>query len=140
MHSKKWRELDEDDKIEERIRTSKIPNFYVAPDSKVFKKEHRKYIGKSQYTALIQKYTNEESRKYIRTAYRKNASVGDGSTYAIRKMEIETGLNLARNGRNHEKKVADLIRQINKSLLKNLPEVDRRFLAKELERLETVRK
>lgn len=66
----------------------------------------------------MKKYTNEESRKFIRTAYRKNASIGYGSTYAVRKMEIETGLNLSRNGRNHAKKVEDLIKQINKSLSK----------------------
>lgn len=54
-------------------------------------------------------------------------------------MEIETGLNLGRDGRNHAKKVEDLIRQINKSLSKDIPEKDKMFLEKELERLMTVR-
>ena len=137
--SKKWKDIDKSDKIEERIKFSKSgPDFYVTPNSKVFKKEHRKYIGKSNYEKLMKKYTNEESRKFIRTSYRKNANIGDGSTYAVRKMEIETGLNLSRNGRNHAKKVEDLIKQINKSLSKDLPEKDRQYLEMELKRLKEV--
>lgn len=139
VHSRKWRDIGKEDKFEKRKITNDSPDFYVAPNSTVFIKEHRKYIGKSNYDTLMEQYTNEESRKFIRTAYRKSASVGDGSTYAIRKMEIETGLNLGRDGRNHAKKVEDLIRQINKSLSKDIPEKDKMFLEKELERLMTVR-
>lgn len=105
MHTKEWTEIYKDDKIEERILFSENKaDFYVTQDSKIFKKEHRKYIGKNNYIKLMKKYTNEESRKFIRTSYRKNANIGDGSTYAIRKMEKETGLNLGINGRNHSKK------------------------------------
>ena len=137
--SKQWTDVDKNDKIEKRIEFSKRdPDFYVTPNSKVFKKEHRKYLGKSNYEKLMKKYTNEESRKFIRTSYRKNANIGDGSTYAVRKMEIETGLNLSRNGRNHAKKVEDLIKQINKSLSKDLPEKDRQYLEMELKRLKEV--
>lgn len=137
VHTKKWQDIDNDEKIEKRKNTT--PDFYADPNSRVFKKEHKKYIGRSNYDKLMKQYKNEESRKYIRTAYRKSANIGDGSTYAIRKMEIETGLNLGRNGRNHSKKVEDLIRQINKSMSKEIPEKDKRFLEKELERLMTVK-
>lgn len=137
VHTKKWQDIYADEKLERRKNTE--PDFYAAPNSKIFKKEHKKYIGRSNYDKLMKQYKNEESRKYIRTAYRKSANIGDGSTYAIRKMELETGLNLGRNGRNHSKKVEDLIRQINKSISKGIPGEDRTFLEKELERLMTVK-
>lgn len=114
-------------------------DFYATDDNRVFKREHRKYIGKSKYETLIKQYTNEESRKFIRTAYRKSSVVGDGGTYDIRKMELETGLNLGRNNRSHAKKVEDLKRQLNKSLKKDLPQKDREYLEKELEKLKELK-
>lgn len=133
--SKKWTESDRNAKIKRRIELSEGPDFYATDDNRVFKREHGKYIGDNKYEKLIKQYTHEESRKFIRTSYRKSAVVGDGGTYDIRKMELETGLNLGRNNRNHAKKAEDLERQLNKSLQKDLPEKDRNYLEKELKKL-----
>lgn len=135
QQGKKWTKAEEENKIEKRKALNRGPDFYSLPDKRVLKKEHRKYIGVNRYHDLMNRFQNGEVRKYIRTAYRKTAIIGDGSTYAIRKMEIETGLNLGRNQNNHAKKVDDLIRQISKSLSKNLPERESRYLQNELKKL-----
>lgn len=77
----------------------------------------------------------EEVKRFIRISYRKSSIIGDGGTAAVRRFEKETGLNLGRNGKNHAKKVSDLIRQIKKSLLKDMTDLDRQFLEERLQKL-----
>ena len=54
----------------------------------------------------------------------------------MREFELSTGLNCGRNGRDHSIKVRDLIHQINKKLLTDLPKKDRLFLKEMLQRLQ----
>lgn len=128
-----------EEKHEKERRRKLEADFYASHDGKILKKELRKYLGESKYKDLMEKYTDPEVKKYIRTAYRKTAIIGDGSTYSIRKMEKETHLNLGRNGKNHNKKVNDLIRQIEKSLKKPMQDKDKEFLENELKRLKEVK-
>lgn len=72
----------------------------------------------------------------MRTSYRKRAIIDDGGTVDVRRFEKASGLNLGRNGKNHSKKIDDLVRQVIKSLEKDMSENDRRFLESTLKGFE----
>ena len=110
-------------------------DYFVGPNQKVLPAIYKDWIGKNQMSNYLKSVKSEEAKRYIITDYRKSSFIGDGGTAAIRKFEIATGLNCGRNGGNHEKKVYDLIHQINKILLKNIPESDKIFLRKRLKEL-----
>lgn len=123
------------EEIQERIANNE-PDFYTGANGKTIGKEYRKWIGRNQMQLLLQRTKSEEVHNYIRSDYRKTSFIGDGSTAAIREFEIATGLNCGRNGNSHAQKVEDLSRQINKLLLKDLPESDKIFLQEMLNRLQ----
>ena len=114
------------------------PDFYVGENGKVLSAKYSEWIGDNQMQTLLNEAISEEAKRYIRSDYRRTSFIGNGSTAAILKFEKETGLNCAREGRNHQKKAEDLVRQLQKILLHNLPESDRIMLQKELSDLEKV--
>lgn len=122
------------EEIQQKIANSQ-PDFYVGANGKTIGKEHRKWIGKNQMKRLLQITESEEAHNYIHADFRKSSFIGDGSTAAVREFEKATGLNCGRNGNSHAQKAEDLSRQINKLLLKELPESDKIFLQEMLDRL-----
>ncbi|MBO5514200.1 MAG: hypothetical protein J5961_06400 [Mogibacterium sp.] len=129
-------QAERDAAIRERIARAQEPDFYTGANGKTIGKEYRKWIGRNQMQILLQRTESEEVHNYIRSDFRKTSFIGDGSTAAVREFEIATGLNCGRNGNSHAKKVEDLSRQINKLLLKDLPEGDKIFLQEMLNRLQ----
>lgn len=123
------------EEIQEKIANNE-PDFYAGANGKTVGKEYRKWIGRNQMQLLLQRTESEEVHNYIRSDYRKTSFIGDGSTAAIREFEIATGLNCGRNGNSHAQKIEDLSRQINKLLLKDLPEGDKIILQEMLIRLQ----
>ena len=121
------------------IKIESEPDFYAGTGNKVLESKYAEWIGENQYQKLMQNAVGEESKKYIRTAYRRSSIIGDGGTVAVREFEKATGLNLGRNGRNHEKKVEDLINQVKKSLTKPIQDSERKYLEQELKKLEEVK-
>ena len=113
-------------------------DFYVGENKKVLPSVYKNWIGDNQMSRYLNEAKSEEAIRYIKADFRKKSFIGDGSTAAIRKFEIATGLNCGRNGGNHAIKVEDLKKQINKSLLKDIPESDKIFLRKMLFNLEEV--
>ena len=104
-------------------------------DRQIVPAELAHWIGDNQYSRLLKTYENEPVRKYIRTAYRKSAIIGDGGTVDVRRFEKATGLNLGRAGNNHEQKVRELINQLDKTLKTDLTNIDRKYLTSELQKL-----
>ena len=128
----RWKSEDEESKakkLADRI------NFFAGEKNKVLPAELKEWIGDNKYKELIRKAEGEEAKKYVRTAYRKSSIIGDGGTVDVRRFELTTGRNLGRNGRTHAKKVDDLVKQVNKSLTKEMGLADREFLESELEKL-----
>ena len=114
-------------------------DFYGGPDhKKLVPAKLKAWLGENKYQELMQHAEGEEAKKYIRTAYRKKSIIGDGGTVAVRKFEKATGLNLGRNGKDHSKKVNDLVRQLTKSLENEMSDSDKRFLMSELKKLKEV--
>lgn len=118
----------------------KKPDFYVGKNGKTLQSKYSEWIGKNRMREYISLAESEDTRLYIKSDYRPTSFIGDGGTAAIRQFEIETGINCGRNGGNHAQKVKDLIRQIEKILLKNPTDNDRIFLEKQLKRLKEVSK
>ena len=113
--------------------------FYGGSDyKKLVPAELKTWIGDNKYHELMQHADGEEAKKYIRTAYRKKSIIGDGGTVAVRNFEKTTGLNLGRDGRNHSKKIDDLVRQVTKSLRVEMSDNDKGFLISELKKLKEV--
>ncbi|MGI6212709.1 MAG: hypothetical protein ACOYJJ_09035 [Anaerovoracaceae bacterium] len=111
-------------------------DFYAGPRyTQIVPAKYSEWIGDNKYQQLMRDAPGEEAKKYIRTAYRKGSVIGDGGTVAIRKFEKATGLNCGRNGNDHSKKVADLIRQIEKSLKRDVSRSEKKYLESELEKL-----
>lgn len=136
---KKWKDVDNSDKINYRKAIgNKTTDFYAGPNGHIIKAELSSWIGNNQYKKYLKNAEGEEAKKFIRTAYRKTAIIGDGGTAAVRKFEKATGLNLGRNHHNHSKKVNDLVRQINNSLEKTMSENDKKFLLQRLKELKEV--
>lgn len=115
-------------------------DFYAGPRyTQVVPAQYKQWIGDNKYKQLIKNAPGEESKKYIRTAYRKTSVIGDGGTVAIRKFEKATGLNCGRGGRDHSIKVSQLINLINNALKKNDMEIkEREYLLEELRVLKEV--
>lgn len=129
-------QAERDTAIRERIARAQEHDFHTGANGKTIGKEYRKWIGRNQMQILLQRTESEEVHNYIRSDFRKTSFIGDGSTAAVREFEIATGLNCGRNGNSHAQKVEDLSRQINKLLLKDLPEGDKIFLQEMLNRLQ----
>ncbi len=113
-------------------------DFYAGEGNKVLPAELKEWIGDNQYRRLIDNASGEESKKYIRTAYRKSAIIGDGGTADVRKFEIATGRLLGRNGRSHAQKIKELINLIDKSLRNNISESERQYLQDERMKLSSL--
>lgn len=113
-------------------------DFYAGVGNKVLEAKYADWIGDNQYETLMQQATGEEAKRYIRTAYRRTSIIGDGGTVDVRRFEKATGINLGRGGGTHQKKVEDLIRQINRSLAKSINDEERRYLLEELRKLQEV--
>ena len=113
-------------------------DFYTGKNGKSLEAKYKEWIGDNKYNEYLNNTKNEEVKKYIKQDYRPTSFIGDGGTADIRKFEIDTGLNCGRNGNNHAQKVTDLIRQINKILLKDIDENDKIFLEKQLKKLRKV--
>ena len=111
-------------------------DYFVGKNGKALSEIYKDWIGDNQMQRYLDEAQSEEARKYIHSDFRKKSFIGDGSTAAMREFELSTGLNCGRKGGNHAQKVEDLIKQIKKSLLKDLPENDKLFLQKMLSRLE----
>lgn len=111
-------------------------NFYVGKNAKALPAIYKDWIGDNMMDKYLAEAKSEEVKNYIKSDFRKSSFIGDGSTASIREFEIATGLNCGRNGGNHAIKVEDLKRQINKCLLKDIPERDKIFLGDMLKRLE----
>lgn len=111
------------------------PDFYVGENGKVLKQQYAEWIGQNRMREYLANAEGELTKIYIKSDFRPKSFIGDGSTADIRKFEIHTGINCGRNGGNHAIKVKDLIRQINKTLLKDISQNDKIFLEKQLERL-----
>ena len=116
------------------------PDFYVGENGKVLMSKYSDWIGKNRMREYLAEAKEETTRIYIKSDYRKSSFIGDGGTADIRRFEIETGINCGRNGGNHAQKVDDLIKQINKILLKNPNSNDKIFLERQLKKLEEVAK
>lgn len=128
----RWK--SEDDESKAKKLADRI-NFFAGENNKVLPVELKEWIGNNKYKDLLHKVEGEEAKKYVRTAYRKSSIIGDGGTVDVRRFELTTGRNLGRNGRTHAKKIDDLIKQVNKSLTKEMGPADREFLESELEKL-----
>ena len=119
---------------------TKGPDFFVGKNGKALPSAYKEWIGENQMDNLIKKAESNDLIGYIKTDFRRTSFIGDGSTAAIREFEIATGLNCGRDGRDHSTKIEDLKRQINKLLLKNLPQNDTIYLQDMLNRLRKVSK
>ena len=136
-----FRDLGEQEKIEKRIQyEQKKTDFYVGKNQKILPERFREWIGTNKMQEYLESVKSAEAKNYIRADFRKTSFIGDGGTAAIRRFEKETGLNCGRKGKDHSVKVSDLIRQINRTLLKDIPESDKIFLRKRLAELEAVAK
>lgn len=120
-----------------KIHKQKI-DFLAGKGNKVLPESLGHWMGDNKYQELMEKVSGEEAKKYIRTAYRKSSIIGDGGTADVRRFEKATGRNLGRNGATHAKKVDDLVRQIEKSLTKDVSSEDRKMLESELKKLKEV--
>lgn len=121
------------------IKMQKAIDFFAGPNGKILPRKYAKWIGENMYYKYMKATEGEEAKKYIRTAYRKTSIIGNGGTADVRRFEKQTGINLGRNNNNHAKKVEDLIRQLEKSLMKPMSDKDRLFLESELAKLKQVR-
>ena len=111
-------------------------DFYVGKNGKVISAEYKEWIGDNKMQDYLDSVISESAKRYIISDFRRSSFIGDGSTAAMREFELSTGLNCGRNGRDHSIKVRDLIHQINKKLLTDLPKKDRLFLKEMLQRLQ----
>ena len=125
-------------KKREAYRINKEADFFVGKNKKVLPKEFEGWIGNNKMEEYLNNAESDAVIRYIKSDFRKTSFIGDGSTVAIREFEISTGLRCGRNGNTHETKVKDLIRQIDKILLKDLSHNDKIFLEKMLDRLKKV--
>ncbi|MDO4834543.1 MAG: hypothetical protein Q4A40_05855 [Bacillota bacterium] len=121
------------------IKMQKAIDFFAGPNGKILPRKYAKWIGENMYYKYMQAAEGEEAKKYIRTAYRKTSLIGNGGTADVRRFEKQTRIDLGRNNNNHAKKVEDLIRQLEKSLMKPMSDKDRLFLESELAKLKQVK-
>lgn len=122
-------------RLKVKIKKIKKVDFYTGLNGVTITENYSEWIGDNEMEELLRKAESDELKIYIRSDYRKKSFIGDGSTAAIREFEIKTGLKCGRNGGTHEKKVSDLIRQIEKIDLNTLPDSDKIYLEKMLKRL-----
>lgn len=120
------------------ITASVKPDFYVGSNKKALAGYYSDWIGDNRMNELLGAVKSEAVRGYIKSDYRKSSFIGDGSTAAIRRFEIATGLNCGRNGNSHRQKVKDLITQIHRCIKLDLPESDRQILEEHLDWLKEV--
>lgn len=73
------------------------PDFFVGKNGKVLLAKYESWIGDNKTEEYLSKVTDDLTKRYIETDYRRYSFIGDGGTAAIRKFEIETGLNCGRN-------------------------------------------
>ncbi len=121
------------------IETNKEPDFYTGMNGKTISKDYKDWIGDNKMDFYLSQAQSDIVKTYIRSDFRKSSFIGDGSTAAIRKFEIETGLKCGRNGNDHSQKVSDLINQINKGLTHDISAGDKSMLEEMRLRLEEVK-
>ena len=114
------------------------PDFYTGANGKTLLAAYKEWIGDNKMKETLESCDLEEARAVIRSDFRKKSFIGDGDTASIRRFEIETGLKCGRNGGDHYQKVKDLIRQIERTLLKDIPERDKLVLRERLQKLREV--
>ena len=150
--TKRWRETENEERIKERETFAKSVankddrdrikpeiNFYAGKNGKILKAEYKEWIGENIMNTLLAQAEGEETKRVIRSDFRKTSFIGNGNTASIRQFEKTTGLSCGRNGNSHEQKVNDLIKQINKALAHNPSESDKIILAEMLEELEAAK-
>lgn len=114
------------------------PDFYTGANGKTLLAAYKEWIGDNKMKETLESCESEEARAVIRSDFRKKSFIGDGDTASIRRFEIETGLKCGRNGGDYYQKVKDLIRQIERTLLKDIPERDKLVLRERLQKLREV--
>lgn len=103
--------------IENEKRLSEI-DFYVAPNGKVLPKEFKEWIGTNQREHLLNSTNNTKLKNAINQLYRPGAIIGNGGTASVIRFEKATGIGLGRNGNTHIKKGREMIRFLEKKVLK----------------------
>ena len=130
-------------KVEEETATKDV-DFFVGPGTTkkigtAVPAEYAGWIGENKMDYYLNLVISESARRVIISDFRRTSVIGDGDTYSIRLFEKTTGINCGRNGNTHSQKVNDLIRQIEKALLSDIPESDKVILEQRLEKLKKVK-
>lgn len=107
-------------------------DFFVGPNGKALPAKYKNWIGTNQRNALIAKASDDKLRTAIKELYREESFIGDGGTAAAIRFEKATGLSVGKAGTTHIQKGREMIRHIEKRILRNrnLSESDRALALK----------
>lgn len=107
-----------------------LEQFDTESKSRILEKE----IVKTNRDVMLESVKSEKAKKIISELYRPGAEVGDGGTAD---MLIDEAINGVKPGKKcHYQKAVDRVREINKTLAKNLAPGDEEVLKKEKFKLE----
>ena len=95
--------------------------------------KYKNWIGTNQRNRLLAHASDDKLQIAIKELYREGSFIGDGGTAAAIKFEKATGLSVGKGGTTHIQKGKEMIRHIEKRILRNrnLSESDR-LLAQKL--------
>ncbi len=108
-------------------------DYFVGPNGKALPAKYKNWIGTNQRNRLLAHASDVKLQIAIKELYREGSFIGDGGTAAAIKFEKATGLSVGKGGTTHIQKGKEMIRHIEKRILRNrnLSESDR-LLAQKL--------